>query len=196
MNMTRVQFHGHLAARFGEGYPLDVKSPAEAVRALHHVLPGFTKYLLEHNEPGYRVVVEDAPIERDDELHYPAVGKTIHFVPAIAGAAGAGKLLLGAALIGASFLLPVTPLISGFAFSASSLALNLGISMALGGLSQMLSSNPSAPAPAEAANNQPSFVFAGVANTTAQGNPVPICYGEFLCGSQIIGNGLFAAAIP
>ncbi len=131
----------------------------------------------------------------DDELYYPAVGKTIHFVAVVAGAAGFGKILAGAALVGLSFYLPGAALIEGFSFSASSLALNIGISMALGGLSQMIAGNPAAPTTPEAANNQPSYTFNGAVNTVGQGNPVPIAYGRVRVGSQVISAGLEVAQI-
>ena len=44
-------------------------------------------------------------------------------------------------------------------------------------------------------NNLPSYAFDGAVNTTRQGNPVPICYGSMIVGSQVISAGLFSEAI-
>ena len=44
----------------------------------------------------------------ESELGYPVGQEDIHFIPAISGAGkGFGKILLGAALIGAAFFVPV-----------------------------------------------------------------------------------------
>jgi predicted phage tail protein len=132
--ITRVRFYGHLRNRFGDGYPLsEVRSAAHAIRALHHVLPGFSKYMREHSVPGYRVIVNDEPVSRDEELEYPCQGKVVQIVPVVAGAAGAGKILAGAALIGLSFMNPGFGAFLGT--SISQLGMNIGIGMALGAYS-------------------------------------------------------------
>jgi predicted phage tail protein len=191
-SFAQVRFYGHLRTRFGEGYPLDVKTPAAAIRALHYVLPGFTKHMFEHSERGYRIIVNDVPIMEDEELHHPAIGKEIKIIPVVAGKAGIGKILGGAALIGLSFFIPPAAAftIGTSTFTLSGIAFNLGVSMALGGVAQMLAGNPAAPISGEPANNQPSYSFQGPINTSAQGSPVPIAYGTMLVGSQIISSGL------
>ena len=77
----------------------------------------------------------------------------------------------------------------------ASIAMNLGLSMALGGISQMLAGNPATPGPANAVTNLPSYAFNGAVNTAAQGNPVPICYGRLRVGSQVISTGLEATSL-
>lgn len=193
--LTEIRFYGHLRPVFGKSLRLDVSSPLEAVRALCAVLPGFEAYIRKHSEPGYRVVVGRSPLETDQALHDPTGRQCIKFVPAVSGKAGLGKIIAGVALIGLSFVLPVTPLLSGFAFSASSIAMSLGISVALGGVSQMLAGTPQSPAPANPATNLPSYAFNGAVNTAAQGNAVPICYGRLRVGSQVISTGLEVASL-
>ena len=191
--LTEIRFYGHLRPVFGKSVRLDVHSPAEAIRALCAVLPGFKRYVTEHSAPGYRVVVGKAPLYDDHALHDPSGRQVIKLVPAVAGRGSLGKVILGAALIVASFYLPITPLLGTMSFS--SIAMNIGISMVLGGVSQMLAGNPQSAAPSEPANNQPSYAFNGAVNTSAQGQPVPICYGRMRCGSQVISSGLEAASL-
>jgi predicted phage tail protein len=201
--LTEVQLYGALRSRFGRGHRLAVSSPAEAVRALCVVVPGFRAYVLKHSAPGYRVVVGKTPIGDDEEIHYPSGRQAIKIVPAVAGKAGLGKVVAGAALIalsiytgGAGLSVFSAYASGGIGLAASSLAFSLGTSLVLGGISQMLASNPAGPVgPAEKANNQPSYAFNGPINTTGQGNPVPICYGRLRIGSQVISTGLSVAQL-
>jgi len=57
----------------------------------------------------------------------------------------------------------------------------------LGGISQMLSPQPTLP---KDASRNDSFGFGGVTNTVNQGVPVPICYGRLYVGSSAISVGL------
>ncbi len=49
---------------------------------------------------------------------------------------------------------------------------------------------PKAQDPAEKPDNQPSYVFNGPVNTTAQGQPVPIGYGRLIVGGAVISAGI------
>jgi predicted phage tail protein len=189
--MLSVLLYGHLGKRFGRRHRYDVRSPAEAVRALCATIPGFRAYMLAHSRPGYRVLVGKDP--RDlDTLALPA-GDAIKIVPVTAGAgSGLGSVILGAALIGVSFFLPTTPLIAGLSFSASSIVANIGLSLVLGGVAQMLAPQPKTPGTPDRPENKPSYVFDGAVNTAAQGNPVPVCYGRLIVGSQVISAGMVA----
>ena len=63
----------------------------------------------------------------------------------------------------------------------------MGASLALGGISTMLSPQPTLP---KDARKNESFGFGGVENTVNQGVPVPICYGRLYVGSAAISVGL------
>lgn len=191
--LTEIRFYGHLRPVFGKRLYLDVQSPAEALRGLCAVLPGFQQYMVKHSAPGYRVVVGKSPLHSQDEVGHPSGRQTIKIVPAVAGRAGIGKVILGAALVFASFYLPVTPFIGTLSFSG--LAMNFGVSMLLGGVSELIAGTPQSSSPSERPNNAPSYAFNGAVNTTAQGNPVPVCYGRLRVGSQVISAGLEAASL-
>ena len=197
--MLTVLLYGHLGKAFGRTHRYDIRTPVEALRALGANKKGFRQHLAQHSKPGYRVLVGKEP--RDLEtLEYPA-DDIIRIVPVVAGAGkGLGSIILGAALIGLAWYAPAT--LNGTMLSASLgqasgvtlsyVARGLGTALVLGGVSQMLTPVPKSPKIAERPNNLPSFVFDGAVNTTAQGNPVPVCYGRMIVGSQVISAGLSA----
>jgi predicted phage tail protein len=177
--MLSVLLYGHLGKRFGRRHAYDVRSPAEAVRALCATIPGFRAYMLAHSRPGYRVLVGKDP--RDlDTLALPA-DEAIKIVPVTAGAgSGIGNVILGVTLITIGVMTGM-PIIT-----------NIGVSLTLNGVAQMLSPQPKTQGAPDRPENKPSYAFDGAVNTAAQGNPVPVCYGRLIVGSQVISAGMVA----
>lgn len=179
--MQTVLLYGFLGQRFGRVHRYDVKSPAEAVRALCVTLKGFQKALSDGG--AYRVLVSGKDALNKERLSDPiSERETFRIVPVVSGAGrGVGQIILGTALIVASVLLPspLSPYLS-----------NAGVALVIGGVSQMLIKPPSSQSQ-EAIENRPSFAFTGAVNTVAQGNPVPVLYGgPLLIGSQVVSAGL------
>lgn len=192
--MATVLLLGELGRHFGRKHALDVRSPAEAVRALCANFREFERFLVESRERhiGYRVVVGKDDIG-EGELHNPSGQQRIAIVPVVAGAGGKfGQIILGVALIAASFYLPTTALftLGSFAPSIASLSFSIGLSLTLGGVAQMLAPQPAGTDPSERPENQPSYAFNGAINTTAQGQPVPVGYGKLVVGSAVISAGI------
>jgi predicted phage tail protein len=197
--MLTVLLYGHLGKRFGRRHRYEVRSPAEAVRALCATIPGFRVYLAEHSAPGYRVLVGTE--SRDLEtLAYPA-REAIKIVPVTAGAGrGLGSVILGAALFMISgpggwlantlYMEAGVSLVTAGAIGV--MAGQIGVSLMLGGVSQMLAPQPKTPGAPDRPENKPSYAFDGAVNTAAQGNPVPVCYGRLIVGSQVISAGMVA----
>ena len=77
---------------------------------------------------------------------------------------------------------------AGFVFSQPTL-IGLGVSMALGGITQMLS--PQQAGLAGAADNGTSYYFNGAVNSAAQGEPAPLVYGEMVVGSKVVSSGIY-----
>ena len=118
-------------------------------------------------------------------LHEPLpAGAIIHIVPRMEGAKDGGffQMVLGAALIGLAFWNP-----AGF-FGAEALMgmYGAGASMVLGGVVQMLTPQQKTPSRNQTDNGKASVYFSSVDNMVAQGNPVPIAYGEIMTGSRVI----------
>lgn len=189
--MIAVLLLGELGKKYGRRHVFDIKTPAEAIRALCANFPGFDRHMIESGERGvgYRVLVKKDPVELE-QIHHPA-SKQITIAPVVSGAGGkTGKILLGAALIGASFFLPAAPLIAGVAStSLASVAFSVGVSLALSGVAQMLAPQPKSDTPVED-KTEPAYLFDGPVNTTAQGHPVPIGYGRMIVGSAVISAGV------
>lgn len=69
----------------------------------------------------------------------------------------------------------------------------MGASMVMGGVIQMLTPQPSfGMSVSQSVENKPSYAFGSPVNTTAQGYPVPILYGEREIGGAVISAGIYA----
>jgi predicted phage tail protein len=188
--MKTIILLGELGKRYGRKHLLDVKSPAEAVRALCANFKDFAAFVSASSDRsvGYRVLnMRDEVSEH--ELHTPA-SRRITIVPVVAGAGGKiGQILLGATLIAAAILVPGLAAVTLFGTTTlASVTFGVGLSLALGGVAQMLAPQLESNGPQE--EQQPSYVFNGAVNTSAQGQPVPIGYGRMIVGSAVISAGI------
>jgi len=196
--LRKIKLYGELAEFVGhKEFEVQVDSLAKAVSFLINNFEGIDKFM---SPKYYQVKIGNYEIN-ESELTYPIGNEDIHFIPVIAGAGGRGglgRVLLGAALIGGAVLTGGTSIAfssSGFAatgggFSFAALAGNLGIGLALSGVSQMLTPTPK---PREFSSEQDprlSFSFSGTQQTSRAGTPVPIVYGEIFTGSVVISGGI------
>lgn len=190
--MREIRLYGHLGQTFGRVFKLNVQSPAEALRALRANFPTFEAYLNKHSKQGFQVFVGKESVGVDG-LHMRSDDSVIKFIPVVSGAGhGVGTIIIGALIIIAAFMsdgasLSATGTLT--ATTAGGMALSFGASLIIGGVTQLLSKSLGLDS-SESAINTPSYVFNGPVNTVAQGNPVPICYGEMIVGSQVISAGL------
>jgi len=186
--------YGALGATYGRVHRYDVVSPAQAIKALSVTIKGFKQSLIDGGH--YRILVGGKYEVGLDNLADPMSDReTIRIVPVIAGSEGFGQIVLGAALF--AFAGPLGGFIgTGLGLSVAATAAltgaitNIGVSLVIGGVSQMLFSPQTQTQSAEREENKPSFIFNGAVNTTRQGNCVPICYGRMIVGSQVISAGL------
>ena len=73
--------------------------------------------------------------------------------------------------------------------TATVVAGQVGLSLALSGVAQMISPQP--PAPPEFDNDpRNNYGFSGIQQTAREGSTIPVVYGETLVGSIIISQGL------
>ncbi|BAO90678.1 tail assembly protein [Caballeronia cordobensis] len=175
--MLTVKLYGDLGARFGREYRLDVRTPAEAVRALCAQLRGLRRYFGEHATEKFRVRGLQDYDETD--LHYPQSTGVLKLVPVVEGAGAIGKIIGGAALAVAGIFIP----------GVGGMVTSMGIALALGGVAQLIAPRNAGTATPEKAENEPSLAFDGAVNTMGQGGPVPLGYGRLLVGSQVISVG-------
>ena len=188
--MKTVKLLGELGKKFGKTFSLDIKNPAEAVRALCANFPELKDHLINSEKHGiaYRVIVGKESQSVDD-LHNPSGKQIIKFVPVLMGAGGGlTNVIIGAVLVVAGFLTSGT-----FLAPLSPYLYAMGASMIIGGVVQMLSPVPrvSSQEMNNQPDNKPSYVFNGAVNTSAQGYPVPVGYGRMIVGSAVISAGIF-----
>ena len=189
--LRKVKLYGELADFVGyKELDAVINSTADAVKFLISNFPKLEAHMADRY---YQVLVDDYDID-ETELHNPIGQSDISIVPVISGAGGGvGKALLGVALIGFS-------LVTGGGFAAltaggltgtiAPIAFNLGVSLTLMGVSEMLFPLPK---PQDFSNEEDpriSFSFSGVQNTSRAGTSHPIVYGEIVTGSVVISAGI------
>lgn len=185
--LKKVVLYGPMRKRFGREFELAVSSPKEAIHALCVQVEGFKKYLFDSKANGltFAVFIGRRNVG-EDSLEDPAGGDEIRIAPVIEGSKRAGLLqtIAGVVLIVVGLYTGITPLT------------NLGVSLALGGITQMLAPQPKGLGAKDDPGNLPSYSMDGAVNTQAQGNPVPVCYGgPLIIGGAIISGGIYAEDI-
>ena len=177
--MTTIRLHGQLR-KFGKSFRIAVKSPAEAVKALCVQIPGFERFLSNAKSRGMEFAVFRGKKNiGDGELSYQGRGD-IKIVPVIVGSKRAGILqtIVGAVILVASIWFPALA--------------PAGIAMVAGGVIQMLSPQAGGLKTSAAPENTPGYAFGSAKNTTASGNPVPLCIGNRRWGGAIISASIYA----
>lgn len=157
MALREIHLHGKLGKKYGEKIRLDVRSPAEALRALSIQFPGFEEQL---REGAYRVVRGDLetglPLKHD-ELELGLGQKPLHIIPTPVAAGLETIVIVGLTLVAA-----------------------VGLSLAF-----MPTIEPPDPNSREGAEQRNSGVFDGPVNVTEQGHPVPLVFGTMRVGSVV-----------
>lgn len=120
-----------------------------------------------------------------------ANGAVIHVVPRLAGAKSGGvfQAVLGAALIAVAWWNPV----GWLGAAAVSGLYAAGASMILGGVAQMLAPKARTPTAASIDNGKQNTYFSSLDNMVAQGNVLPVLYGEMRVGSRVVSQEISTA---
>jgi predicted phage tail protein len=182
--MRLIKLYGDLAKAAGQRtFLVAVDSVAEAVSFLIANFPHLEKHISTRN---YRVKIGKRIADEDElrlELHNT---ETISFIPVIAGAGAVWRIIAGVLLIAASFLIPGVAL---FGVALAPIAFGIGASLVLGGVAQLLSPVPQTNI-SEDKDPRKTYSFSGIQNTSRQGIPVPVIYGETIVGSITISAGI------
>lgn len=208
--LREIRIYGQLAKFVGKRkFWAAVDSAAEAVRFLIANFPGLEAHMC---EPGrnYQVMIGDYALGEED-LHGPTGKSVISFIPVIGGAGNnpvtrifTGVLLVGLAIFTGGATIGLLGLAAPFAIAP--VIAGIGISLVLGGVSQLLSPTPIISAQSASGgfsggnynsgtrqtemDPQKSYSFSGIQNTSRQGVPVPLIYGETIVGSVVISAGI------
>lgn len=180
---TRILLGGSAGKLFGREhiYELSTGDTREAVKAIDVNHPGFAKYLADAKIKGLEFAVFRNRKNIGEQELKMGGAKEIRIVPVIAGSKRAGLLqtILGVVLI------VMSPFTNGATMAP-------GIALAAGGVIQMLSLQATGLKQSTSPENAPSYAFGSAKNTTASGNPVPICIGERRWGGMIISASTYA----
>jgi predicted phage tail protein len=198
--MTKILLSGSLAQTFGRKHfrLLEAGTTAEAFSALKHTIAGFEDFIRDSARKGIRYAIFRNR-ENVGETEFTLSGTSeIRIVPVIAGSKTGGifQTVLGVVLIAASVIM--TAISGGTASPFAAGMMQVGIAMVIGGVIQMLTPVPKSPSQQEQATteNKPSYLFNGAFNSTQQGLPVPVVYGQMLVGSSVITVGTWSEALP
>jgi predicted phage tail protein len=205
--LREIRVYGQLAKFLGRRtFRAAVGSAAEAMRFLLANFPQLERHMADQH---YKVSVGGYALTLD-ELHQPSGQQVISIVPVIGGAGnGVGQILAGVAIIAFAALTAGAGAIAGIGLgfgTSTALAIGaVGASLILGGVAQMLTPAPSltpigmsptfgggttTSTEGTELDPQASYSFSGVQNTSRQGVPVPLVYGEMVVGSVVISAGI------
>ncbi|MGB3123549.1 MAG: tail assembly protein [Pseudomonas sp.] len=181
--MTVIKLSGSLAQKFGRLHRRQVASGDtwEVFRALKATIEGFEDEVRRLDRLGLRFAIfRNRKNSGPDEFGMGGT-KEIRIIPVVEGAKRAGLLqtIIGVVLIAASFF-------------TGGATLSTGIALLAGGVIQMLSPQAAGLKQSASPENMPSYAFGSAKNTTASGNPVPICIGDRRWGGAIISASIYA----
>ena len=185
--LKKIRLYGILAKKFGKEFRLDVENTREAMRALCVQVPGFEHFMLHAHEQGLEFAVfQDKQNISETELDMSTSAKVIKVVPKVKGAGGAVQTILGAVLVVVGIV--VTGMSFGSAGAVGAALIGAGVGMMVGGIAMMLMpkiENQDQNQDGNKANKG----FGGAVTTVAQGNPVPVLYGQREVGGFIASAG-------
>ena len=190
--LRKIRLYGKLAKFIGHRVlEADVATAAEAVRFLLANWPELERHMSDQH---YRVSVGTYDLVAE-ELHDPAGQQEIKIVPVMAGAGAVGRIVAGIALVAFALLFAPGAALAGGLITLGSQAvpiiIGVGVSLALGGVAQLLTPTPKVPTGPDTQNDpRKSYSFSGIQNTSRQNTPVPIVYGETIVGSVVISAGI------
>ncbi|MBC3945826.1 tail assembly protein [Erwinia persicina] len=197
--LKTMRLKGVMAKKFGAVHRYHVADLRELIRAMCSQVPGFKKYVSNAHLHGVRFAFfsgkENISLQ---EFDMSSASTVFCMEPIIEGSKRGGvlQIVIGAvALVAAYFTAGASFTVLGVTASTVTTALTgLGISMALGGVIQMLTPQPNYNIGASSStDNKPNYAFGSPINTVAMGYPVPVLYGQREIGGAIISAGSFTS---
>ena len=199
----KVYLDGEMAQKFGSEFTIKASSMADVFRCLEGNFPEMREYLLECHEKeiGFLCQEGSEALQDEEELLLSLGEGDIYISPQPAGSkSGFGKILAAIAIVALVTVLPAViagggvqalggglgALQAGFAATGiiGNLALGLAVNLALTGLQQIMAPDPSVDTPD---TGEDSYLFQGAEQTTLEGDPVPVLYGQLRVPGRTIG---------
>jgi len=197
--LKTMRLKGLMAKKFGAVHKYHVADLRELLRAMCSQVPGFEKYVSNAHLNGIRFAFFSG---KDNiglqEFDMSSSATEFEMEPIIEGSKRGGVLqvVIGAvALVAAYFTAGASFAVLGVTASTVTTALTgLGLSMALGGVVQMLTPQPKYNIGASSStDNKPNYAFGAPVNTVAMGYPIPLLYGTREIGGAIISAGSYTS---
>lgn len=186
--LRNVYLEGELAEKFGAHFEIEATQPREVFQCLDMNFPEFKQYLIDSHENavGFHIEIGGQEVGEPEELLLTIGEGDMIVTPIPAGSkSGGGKILAAIALavvtyytFGAGGWL-ATGWGSGGIVSASTagtiaqMGYALAINLALTGIQQLMSPDPSVDSDADE-----SYLFSGGSQNIVEGDPVPVLYGR------------------
>lgn len=185
--MREVILCGALGRTYGRRFMLDVRSPAEAVKALCANFPKLTGELRNADERGVRYAVWSGRENIGVDQLRMSGSAPIRIAPVLVGSKKGGLLqtIAGAVLVVVGIVLYNYG--GGYLTNLGIGLIEAGAALTLGGIAQLLTPIPRT----QQQQNSRSDLFSGPINVTTEGGPVPLILGgPILIGSTVIGTGI------
>ena len=177
--MVTLILGGYLGKKFGRYHKFSVYRASEAIKAMCTNYPEFEEALLSAKSKGFEfaVFMGNRNITNAEHLTMGA-HETLRIIPIMEGSKRAGlfQTIIGAIIFVASFFVP----------GMYGWGQQVGVALMVGGVVQLLTPQAKGLKSKEDTDNQASYAFGGPTNTTAQGNPIPLLYGEREIGGAVI----------
>lgn len=184
---TLVILEGAIGKEFGREWDLEANSVPEALRIIDANRPGLFNWIKSSLDtfPRYKVLCEyeDGRVEEldNDTLWSQRQPSKVFVVPVIEGASGETRFVIGAVLA-----------VVGYSMGWTGIGMvvgNIGVSLMLGSVVEALTPKSTQDSSAQR-KDKTSYYFDGPVNTSIQGVPVPLIYGQIRSGSHAISASL------
>ena len=178
--MNTVHLVGDIGDKFGHAWSMNVANYSELIRLIDCQTEGFKQYLINAEENGIGFVFQRAGeyINDESELLLSLNDEDIILTAVPLGskggfmASGIGKIILGIIIVVIGYFTYGAGTEMAMALGGQMMA--MGGMMILQGITQLLAPT------SESDKKEEGWLMSGSANTVAQGQPVPLCYGELL----------------
>lgn len=184
--LIKVKLGLSLGRKYGKVHELCVESVPEALRALSVNIPAFKEFMQSHvgQNTRFAIFADGKNLNEHRIKDFKAV-KEIRIIPVPQGRKDGGlfQTVIGAALI-----------VVGTYFGQPYLVA-AGVSLAAGGVAQLLSPQATGLKSQESAQNRASYAFGSAVNTVAAGYPICLPYGYRSVGGSVFSAGSYAQDI-
>lgn len=179
--MNTVHLVGDIGDKFGHVWSMNVANYSELIRLIDCQTEGFKQYLLGAEENGIGFVFQRAGeyINDESELLLSLNDEDIILTAVPLGskggfmASGVGKIIMGVIMVVVGYYMGPEGL-KLISSAAAGQMMAFGGMLILQGVTQLLAPT------SETEKKEEGWLMSGSANTVAQGQPVPLCYGELL----------------